>query len=178
MSTLIGFLPRNSLRRAAAALLMGLLVAGICRAADTNSFGVYLLVGRFNVEDRANALANLAQVGLKHPPLATESDVVALDLTNHLLTLTSDAYKRFSEPKPYDTKFVVTASGQRVFVGIFWSNVYTQNPSPLPRIMIDRPSGTARPLPENSVQLLDGGMGGLWADARIRHALETLHKVR
>src|SRR5215472_12975828 len=82
----------------------------------TNSFGIYLTVGRVSLASVSN---NLSAVALVSPAVISEADIAAVDLQSGLMKLKGNAYERVPQPSPEMPQFVVVADGERLFLGAF-----------------------------------------------------------
>lgn len=162
-------------------------VAVACPAAEIkrpHSFGLYL------IEESADSVRGVlhrgtgdwSHVTLKLPPVVSNADIQAYSFTNHLLTLTPEAFQRIRRlPSIPGTPFVAVADGERIYLGAFTTSS-SSIPLSVPSITV--PSLDTN-LPANSVWITLGYPGPYLntnadrrSDERIRKALEALRKLK
>jgi hypothetical protein len=154
-------------------------------AHTTNSFGIYLTVGRVSLASISN---NLSAVALVSPAVISEADVAAVDLQSGLMKLKGNAHERVPQASPEMPQFVVVADGERLFLGAFGT---TRSSRP-------GPDGNATIVVDGAPEYLSlgwndpgGGRGGygwwlgkyedpsdLWSDPRLKSCLGRLHKLQ
>jgi hypothetical protein len=140
----------------------------------TNGFAIYLAAER-----PALGFTNLAQIRLISPPVISDADLVAADLTNGVIRLRPEALKRLPEPPVQGTFFVVVADGERLFLGAFWTHLSSWGPVAKAMIIVDRAA-------DQDYLYLEwydpeggrggSGWGGPWSDLRVQRCLGRLHK--
>jgi hypothetical protein len=141
---------------------------------DANAFAIYL-----TAERPALGSTNLAQIRLISPPVISDADLVAADLTNGVIRLRPEALKRLPEPSVQGTFFVVVADGERLFLGAFWTHLSSWGPVANAMIIADRAPGQDYLYLEwyDPARLGGGsGWGGPWSDQRLQRCLGKLHK--
>jgi hypothetical protein len=139
-----------------------------------NPFAIYL-----TDERPAFGSTNLAQIRLISPPVISDADIVAADLTNGVIRLRPEALKRLPEAPVAGTFFVVVAEGERVFLGALWTHLSSWGPVAKAMIITDR-------APDQDYLYLEwydpeggrggSGWGGPWSDPRVQRCLGRLHK--
>ena len=152
---------------------------------STNSFGIYLTGARV---DPAVASRDLSSVPLKSPPIISDADILAVDLTNGLMKPKREVFKRLPAPSVEGTQFLAVADGERIFLGAFWTHLSSSSPGVNATIGLDW-------LPGQNYLCLGwfdpkSGRGGsglwlgkeespgdLWSDPRIKRCLGKLHKL-
>jgi hypothetical protein len=151
----------------------------------TNLFAIYLFA---EYQDWRDSPSNWTQRRLSPKPMISEADIVSYTFTNHLLTLTPEAAQRISQfrERQLVDPFVVVANGERIYRGAFVSSFcsmsvrlptielwgylqftfYTNLPPN--SLLIERtfhvPFSKTEPDPRS--------------DARIKRALDVLHKLK
>ena len=96
--------------------LLFIFSCGLCLA-DGPRFGLYFIT---------NNTIQLEKAELESQPLFTEADLIAYYWTNHAFQLTAEASARILSLSPVSARgnwFVITANGQRCYVGAFWTMV-------------------------------------------------------
>jgi hypothetical protein len=151
----------------------------------THSFGIYLTAG--HVEPAA-AATNLSALELVATPVISDADIVAVDLTNGVMKLTSKAFERLPASSVGGTFFVAVADGERLFVGAFCTTLSPSGPPANAMIGLDRVPGQdylflgwydPRRERGGSGWWLgkEEAAGDLWSDLRVKKCLESLHKL-
>jgi hypothetical protein len=102
--------------------------------APTNWFAVYLFK---DYEDLEASALNWKSRPLAATPVVSGADLVSYNFTNHLLTFTPEAARRFSKfhISHLTEPFVVAADGGRIYRGAFVSAACSQS-IPLPSITL------------------------------------------
>jgi hypothetical protein len=151
----------------------------------TNSFALYLL-------DPVSYTNNWSNTRLKSPPIITDSDIVAVDLTNLMIKLKPGVFERLPAPGIDGVVFVCVADGARLFPGVFWNNYSSYSPPANALIIMEPP-----PLVKDCLDLEYWGVEEPnaralrtelpweqhiptcpWSDSRLRNCLEKLHKLK
>jgi hypothetical protein len=105
--------------------------------AATNLLSIHFVADKVLPQSQPGTMPAPASLKLISPPALADPDFVSFDLTNQTFTITADAAKRleakvkngpptllrdgFFELIPYPTACVVTALGEPVYVGAFWT---------------------------------------------------------
>jgi hypothetical protein len=157
-----------------------------CHAEETNhSFGIYLIESAHDYRDFIaywRGTNDWSHLILKPTPVIASDDIIAYNFTNHLMTLTPEAFQRISHDASWmsasasgGVPFVVVADGQRVYLGSFGGGGGS-----IP-ICVPLIGGTDRP---NTLMIYRDyacdprNSSDPRSDERIRLALEALHKLK
>ena len=162
--------------------LILLAIVALCSvrgAETTNSFGIYLTSEPVDKRIIAYGRGDWSRIRLSEFPLISAADIVSYDLRSHALRLRSEALARMPRPSVEGTPFVVVASGQRVYLGVFTSSDSSREFA-VPNIMVDR-----RVLVTNQISdilVIERGSLGTApdprGDQRIKTVLAALHKLK
>jgi hypothetical protein len=151
----------------------------------TNSFAIYLTAERV---DPVSTSSNLSGVTLMSAPVISDGDIVAVDLTNGVMKLKPEVFKRLPASSVEGTFFVAVADGERLFLGAFWTMLSSWGPVANATIGLDR-------VPHQDYLFLgwydpvrgrggsgwwlgkEAAPGDLWSDPRVKGCLEKLHKL-
>ena len=105
--------------------------------AATNLLSIHFVADKVLPQSEPGTMPAPGSLNLISPPVLADADFVSFDLTNQTFTITADAARRleakvkngpptllrdgFFELIPYPTACVVTALGEPVYVGAFWT---------------------------------------------------------
>ena len=112
---------------------------------DLSGFKIYLLdedesdTAPFSVDEIAGLSQNISQVALNDTPLIQETDIAVYYWETQQIYLTTEAVVRIansgqlsniqSPASSFDpVPFVVVASGERIYLGVFWPSVLSSLP--------------------------------------------------
>lgn len=142
------------------------------------SFGIYLVQRPPDQPWTESTQDHLAALKLAGEPVISDKDILSYDLATHTMRLRPSALTRLPRPPVSHLPFVVVASGERIYLGAFSTELSSRSLA-IPSITVDARAGT------NTLQINRAYPTPSFAtgpdprsDPRIRKALAALDKIR
>lgn len=105
------------------------------------AFGIYTVTEPVERALLTRGTGDWSKVTLSPAPVISDADILNYDLTTHTLRLRPEARARLPRPPVSGTPFVVTAAGQRIYLGAFTTSDSSMSFA-VPCIVVDAPIRT------------------------------------